>query len=109
MGKTKLIQDYWKLSNTYTNLMPFLISEGLTPLTSKEIMEYRIKAYEDKEESEIDFWLKQGWDTTDGIALRHNELLPKNSWGYEEDKNWFPPAFVKIKKLKTLDEGTQLK
>lgn len=87
MTKTNLIKDYWVLDNTYVNLMPFLASEELISLDSKEIMEYRIKAYETGDQSEIDFWLKHSWDTTDGLAIRHNKIFRNNSGDLESDPN----------------------
>ena len=43
--KTKLIQaDYKVFEGTYNEQMPRLVKGGYKPLTSKDVMEYRVKA-----------------------------------------------------------------
>ncbi len=67
--KTKLIQTEYKIfEGKYNIQMPNLVQEGLQPLTSKDIMQYRIKAIQSNDENEMNFWLNQYFDTVDGLA-----------------------------------------
>jgi len=73
--KTNLIQDYKIFEGRYHKQMPLLIQEGFQPLTSKDVMEYRIKAIQSKNKNEIDFWLNRYFDTADGLAYYDDSLI----------------------------------
>ena len=66
--KTNLIEGEYKIfGDTYYEQMPSIIQEGFRPFNSKDIMEYRIKAAKSKM-YERTFWLRDYWDTVDGLA-----------------------------------------
>ncbi len=73
--KTKLIQNYKVFEGGYNTQMPLLVKEGLQPLTSKDIMQYRLQAIQGKDKDEINFWLKKYFDTADGLAYHGNKLI----------------------------------
>jgi len=73
--KTNLIQgDYKVFEGGYNSQMPLLVQEGLTPLTSKDVMRYRLQAIQSKDKDEIDFWLNY-WGTVTGLAYYKGELI----------------------------------
>ncbi len=77
--KTNLIQgDYKVFAETYDTQMPLLIKEGLQPLTTKDLLEYRIKAIQSKDENEIDFWLNCFFNTITGLAYHDGKLIIKS-------------------------------
>jgi hypothetical protein len=73
--KTNLIQDYKIFEGRYNEQMPLLVNGGLQPLTSKDVMGYRIKAIQSNDKDEIDFWLNHYWDTVTGLAYYKGNLI----------------------------------
>ena len=74
--KTKLIQgDYQVFEGRYNSQMPKLVQEGLTPLTVKDVMKYRLQAIQSKDKDEMNFWLNQYFDTVDGLAYHKGQLI----------------------------------
>ena len=74
--KTKLIQrDYQVFEGRYNSQMPKLVQEGLTPLTVKDVMKYRLQAIQRKDKDEMNFWLNQYFDTVDGLAYHKGQLI----------------------------------
>jgi len=73
--KTDLVQNYRIFEGRYNEQMPLLVQESLTPLTAKDVMEYRIKAVQSKNIDEIYFWLKCHWDTITGLAHFNGQLI----------------------------------
>src|SRR3989344_7747914 len=73
--KTNLIQDYKVFEGKYNEQMPLLVQEGLTPLTVKDVMKYRLQAIQSKDKDEMDFWLNQYFDTVDGLAYHKGQLI----------------------------------
>ena len=74
-SKTSLIQDYKVFEGRYNSQMPLLVQEGLTPLTIKDVMQYRLQAIQSKDKDEMNFWLNKYWDTIDGLAYHDNKLI----------------------------------
>ena len=74
--KTKLIQgNYQVFEGRYNEQMPLLVQEGLTPLTTKDVMQYRLQAIQSKDKDEMNFWLNQYFDTVDGLAYHKGQLI----------------------------------
>src|SRR3989344_8200505 len=73
--KTNLIQDYKVFEGKYNEQMPLLVQEGLTPLTIKDVMKYRLQAIQSKDKDEMNFWLNQYFDTVDGLAYHKGQLI----------------------------------
>ena len=74
--KTKLFQgDYKIFEGSYNSRMPLLVQEGLQPLTTKDLMQYRLQAIQSKDKDEIDFWLCRYFDTVTGLCYHEGKLV----------------------------------
>ena len=72
--ETNLIQGNYKVfKGRYRDQMPLLVKEGLQPLTTKDLMQYRLQAIKDKDE--IEFWLSRYFDTSTGLAYHNGNLI----------------------------------
>ncbi|TKJ16907.1 hypothetical protein CEE44_00015 [Candidatus Woesearchaeota archaeon B3_Woes] len=89
-SETRLIQDkeYELFHGAYCNMMPLLRQEGFRPLTSKEIMSYRVKALQSQDKNEREFWLEKvdapyehrsdtesNFNTSDGLVSYGEHLM----------------------------------
>ena len=65
--ETRLIKNYKEFYGRYKAEVPRLIREGYTPLNSRDIMYYRIKAFESGDINEKKYWFDNVFSTSDGL------------------------------------------
>src|SRR4030043_327059 len=72
--------DYKIFENEYYEALPSMLKEGYRPITTKEIMQYRLKAAKGKDKKEKDFWFKNWFRTCDAFAQYGSKLvvMPKS-------------------------------
>ena len=68
-------KDYTLFKGSYNTQMPLLVSQGFRPLTTRDIMQYRLQALQSKDKYEIDFWLNDYWDSVTGLACYNGNLI----------------------------------
>ena len=73
--KTNLAQNYGMYQGRYNAQMPLLVEKGLTPLTTKDFMMYRIKALQSGDKAEIEFWFNRCWDSSTTIVQHQKKIM----------------------------------